>query len=139
MSIIQKIEDLASQLELFDDALQKYEYIIELGQELPVLDRRYQMETYLVPGCQSPLWLHLYLHEGRVCFDAHSEALIVRGLVRIVQMIYSGERAEAILASGPQELQRLGLLDIITPGRQNGVASVVKKVFVFAKEVNDAK
>ena len=137
MSIHERIKALRAELELFDDPLQKYEYIIELGRDLAPLESSYKTEVYRVQGCQSTVWLHPYEKEGKLYFEADSDALIVRGLVQILIRIFSGATAGEIVASDEKLLASLGLDEIITAGRQNGVSAMLKRIYGFAKEHED--
>lgn len=137
MSIVERIDALQGELELFDEPLQKYEYIIELGHDLASLDDTYKSELYRVQGCQSTVWLHPYEKEGLLYFEADADALIVRGLVQILIRIFSGATAQEIVATDRKLLERLGLSEIITAGRQNGVASMLGRIYGFAKEQID--
>jgi cysteine desulfuration protein SufE len=132
MSIEETIARIRDELDLFGEPLEKYEYIIEQGRELQPLDEAYRSDAFLVQGCQSKLWLHPYAKEGRLYFEADSDALIVKGLVQILIRIYSGRTAEEIRQSDTSLLEQLGLSEIITPGRQNGVASMLKRIYAFA-------
>jgi cysteine desulfuration protein SufE len=132
MSIEETIERIRDELNIFGEPLEKYEYIIEQGHELQPLDDAYRSDAFLVQGCQSQLWLHPYTKEGRLYFEADSDALIVKGLVQLLIRIYSGRTAEEIRRSDKGLLKQLGLSEIITPGRQNGVASMLKRIYAFA-------
>jgi cysteine desulfuration protein SufE len=134
MSIIERIGVLQGELELFDEPLQKYEYIIELGHDLPPLEEAYRSELYRVQGCQSTVWLHPFEKEGKLYFEADADALIVRGLVQILIRIFSGATAQEIVSTDRKLLERLGLSEIITAGRQNGVASMLGRIYGFAQE-----
>jgi len=138
MSIHQALKDLSEELLLFDNVMDKYEYIIELGKSLPSMDIKYKTNTYLVQGCQSQVWLHSYLKDGLVYLEADGDALIVRGLIHILIRIYSGHKAKDILQIKPLDLKCLGLLEIISQGRQNGVASMLKNIYDYAREVDNA-
>ncbi len=139
MSIHQEIQTLVYELSLFDDVMDKYEYIIELGKSLSGLEERYKTEIYRVQGCQSKVWLHAYEKDNIIYFEADSDALIVKGLVQILIRIYAKRSAEEILNTDTAELKALGLGEIISSGRQNGIASMLKKIYSFAKEVHHGK
>ena len=134
MTIPECIEQLRDELSLFAEPLEKYDYIIELGHDLQALDERYRSDLYKVQGCQSNVWLHPYEKEGKLYFEADSDAIIVKGLVRILITIYSGRTPQEILQSDRALLEQLGLSEIITPGRQNGVASMLGRIYGYAKE-----
>ncbi len=137
MSITEQIQALSDELAIFDDVMDKYEYIIELGKQLDALDERFKTEIYRVQGCQSKVWLHAYENNGCLYFEADSDSLIVKGLVQILIRIYSGHTAREIIDTDPSELTVLGLGEIISSGRQNGIASMLKRIYSFAKEAHD--
>lgn len=137
MSIAEEINSISDELLLFDDVMDKYEYIIDIGKQLGQMDEKYKTEAYRVQGCQSQVWLHAYEQEGLVYFEADSDALIVKGLVQILIRIYSGRSAKEILGTDTSLLKSLGLSEIISSGRQNGIASMLKRIYSFAKEVNN--
>ena len=134
MSIADEIKNITDELLLFDDVMDKYEYIIDIGKQLGHLDENYKTEVYRVQGCQSQVWLHAYKKEGLVYFEADSDALIVKGLVQILIRIYSSHSAKEILETDTALLKSLGLSEIISSGRQNGIASMLKRIYSFAKE-----
>lgn len=137
MTLSQEIETVALELDLFDDVMDKYEYIIELGKALGGLEGKYKTEIYLVQGCQSQVWLHSFVKGGLVYFEADGDALIVRGLIAMLIRIYSKRSPEEILESSSSDLEVLGLSEIISAGRQNGIASMLGRIYDFAKEVKD--
>lgn len=139
MSIHEEINLIHDELALFDDVMDKYEYIIELGGELLPLDEQYKTSVYKVQGCQSQIWLHPYEKEGKLYFEADGDALIAKGLVDILIRIYSGHTAEEILETDTSQLKSLHLSEIISSGRQNGIASMLKKIYDFAKKVKNAR
>jgi len=139
VSIHEEINLIHDELALFDDVMDKYEYIIELGGELLPLDEQYKTSVYKVQGCQSQIWLHPYEKEGKLYFEADGDALIAKGLVDILIRIYSGHTAEEILETDTSQLKSLHLSEIISSGRQNGIASMLKKIYDFAKKVKNAR
>ena len=139
MSIHEEIRLIHDELELFDDVMDKYEYIIELGGKLLPLNERYKTSVYKVQGCQSKIWLHPYEKDGKLYFEADGDALIAKGLVDILIRIYSGHTATEILDTDTSQLKDLHLSEIISSGRQNGIASMLNKIYDFAKEVNNAR
>ena len=139
MSIHEEINLIHDELALFDDVMDKYEYIIELGGELLPLDEQYKTSVYKVQGCQSQIWLHPYEKEGKLYFEADGDALIAKGLVDILIRIYSGHTAQEILETDTSQLKSLHLSEIISSGRQNGIASMLKKIYDFAKKVKNAR
>ncbi len=138
MTLLETITAIKDELELFDDVMDKYEYIIELGTKLSPLKERFKTSLYKVQGCQSQLWLHPYTDKGRVYFEADGDALISKGLASILIRIYSGHTAADIVGTDPSHLKELHLSEIISSGRQNGIASMLKRIYAFAKETEDA-
>jgi len=139
LSIQEEIDLLCSELELFDDVMDKYEYIIELGKQLLPIDEKYQTPVFKVQGCQSQIWLHPYVKDEKLYFEAGGDALIAKGLVDILIRIYSGHSAKEILDTNSAKLKELHLSEIISSGRQNGIASMLKRIYGFAKEVSEDK
>ena len=138
MTTVEQINLIHDELALFDDVMDKYEYIIELGSQLLPLDESYKTSLYKVQGCQSQIWLHPYEKEGKLYYEANGDALIAKGLVDILIRIYSGHTADEILRTDSSELKHLHLSEIISSGRQNGIASMLKRIYDFAKEMKDA-
>lgn len=134
MTLHEHVQLLEEELSLFDDVMDKYEYIIELGKKLPSLEDKYKSELYRVQGCQSQVWLVPYIQDNKVFFKADGDALIVRGLVSLLLRIYSGQSASDIMAFDSAELKALHLSEIISSGRQNGIASMLKRIYGYAKE-----
>ncbi len=137
-TIQETIDLIHNELDLFDDVMDKYEYIIELGGQLLPLDERCKTPTYKVQGCQSQIWLHPYEKDGKLYFEADGDALIAKGLVDILIRIYSGHTAQEILNTDSATLKLLNLSEIISSGRQNGIASMLKKIYDFASEAHHA-
>lgn len=128
MGIVETLEEIHSELVLFEDDLDKYDYIIELGKQVPGLDSEYKNDAYKVQGCVSNVWINYRLEEEKVVFEADSDAQIVRGLVQILLMLFSRRTPQEILEFDWDKLSNLGLQEIITPGRQNGLASMIKRI-----------
>jgi len=135
--ITQNIKNIIYELELFDDSLEKYEFIIEFGSTNFEFDEKYKIDKYLVRGCSSSVWLYCKNEDGKLFFFSDSNALITKGLANIICKIYSGNSAEEILKSDVELLKELNLSEIITPVRQNGVASIQKYIYQFARNFKD--
>lgn len=137
MKISKQIKELSEELMLFDDVMDKYEYIIELGRGLHILDEKYKTKSNLVQGCQSQLWLREYKKEGKLYFEADSDAFIVKGLVQILIRIYSDHKSQEILQVDRSELKELNLNEIISSGRQSGIVSMLQRIYSFARKDYD--
>ena len=123
------IENLQADFELLDDWEERYRYVIELGRLLPDLDEKWRTPQYKVSGCASQVWIHAE-HDGKVLkFTGDSDALIVKGLIAIIFMMFSGKTPEQILAQDAGAVfTRLGLKDHLTPQRSNGLFSMVARI-----------
>lgn len=133
MSIKEKIENFKDDLDLFDDELDKYQFIIDLGKKLPALEDDEKIEENLVEGCTSKVWLLKNTDGDKLIFKADSDASIVKGLVYMISNIFSNEDAKTILESESNILNELNLTEIITPNRQSGVQGMLKKIKEYAK------
>ncbi|WP_375723058.1 SufE family protein [Arcobacter sp. KX21116] len=134
MSIEKKIEEFKDDLELFDDELEKYQFIIDLGKKLNPLDEKEMVEENLVQGCTSKVWLIKDVKNNELVFRADSNAAIVKGLVYIITTIFSNEKKDDINNLDINILDKLNLTEIITPNRQSGVQGMIKKIKEYAKE-----
>jgi cysteine desulfuration protein SufE len=130
------IENLQADFELLDDWEERYRYVIELGRLLPPLDEKFRNAQYKVSGCASQVWIHAE-HNGSVLnFTGDSDALIVKGLIAITFMIFSGKTPAQILALDAHAIfAKLGLKDHLTPQRSNGLASMVARIKADARQV----
>ncbi|PLY09276.1 MAG: Fe-S metabolism associated SufE [Arcobacter sp.] len=133
MSIEKKIDEFKDDLELFDDELEKYQYIIDLGKKLNSLDEKEMIDENLVQGCTSKVWLIKDKNSDELIFRADSNAAIVKGLVYIITTIFSNEKKDDINNLDINILDRLNLTEIITPNRQSGVQGMIKKIKEYAK------
>ena len=129
------IEGLQADFELLDDWEERYRYVIELGRLLPDLDEKWRIPQYKVSGCASQVWIHAE-HDGKVLkFAGDSDALIVKGLIAIIFMMFSGKTPEQILAQDAGAVfTRLGLKDHLTPQRSNGLFSMVARIKSDARQ-----
>lgn len=134
MSIETKILDFKADLELFDDELEKYQYIIDLGKKLKGLDESQMIDENLVQGCTSKVWLICEEENGILKFHADSNAAIVKGLVYMITKIFSNEEKKVIKNCDIEILNSLNLTEIITPNRQSGVQGMIKKIKEYSED-----
>lgn len=125
---------------LFDDVRDKIEYIIDLGKDLPPLDEAVKTEANRVRGCQSQVWMVADLDPAtrRINLAADSDAVIVKGLISLLLRLYDKRTPEAVLASPPEVFERIGLGRMLTPGRANGLYSMVERIRQLAKAYQTA-
>ena len=124
------IDELVENFELLGDWESRFEYLIDLGKELPSMQKSDQSEENKVHGCQAQVWMKLQLEtDGKLTISADSDAFIVRGLIAVLLMIYGGRTAEEIInIDGHAELQRLKLADHLSPTRKNGLFSMLQRI-----------
>lgn len=126
------IATIGEELALFDDWMDRYQFIIELGQRLPPFPAAWADEAHRVQGCQSRVWLHAERRDGRLLFAGASDAAIVSGLVALLLRVYSGRQPDEILATDPAFLKELGLIEALSTNRGNGIASMARKIREYA-------
>ena len=130
---LSETEDLIiGEFSLFDDWLDKYNYLIELGKSLPPFDEQYRTDQYLITGCQSKVWLHAALREGKVVFTGDSDAIITRGIVSLLIRVLSGRTPEEIIEAKLGFIDAIGLQEHLSPTRSNGLMSMVKQMKLYA-------
>ncbi len=137
MLIEQRVIQIQEDLELFDNDLDKYEYIIDLGKTLEPLDQDQEKDENLVQGCTSKVWLICEKKENKLYFKANSNAMIVKGLVYILVTLFSNLRPQEILDINLDVLKKLNLAEIITPNRQSGVVGMMKRIKEYAHALKE--
>lgn len=132
MNIEEKQQRIIREFEALSDWPERYKHIIRLGQKLEPLDDEHKTDDNLVRGCQSQVWLHTELDGDRVIFSADSDAAITKGLVALMVRLYSDEKPDAILATEPVFIKKIGMQEHLSPTRSNGLASMVKQMKIYA-------
>jgi cysteine desulfuration protein SufE len=122
------IAEIGEALDVFDDWMDRYQYIIELGRKLPPFPPDWADDAHRVPGCQSRVWMEAVMRDGRMYFAGASDAAIVSGLVALLLRVYSGRTPAEIAATDPAFLKDLGLLEALSTNRGNGIAAMARKV-----------
>jgi len=129
---INEIQDeIIEEFAFFDDWMEKYEYIIDLGKNLPLIDAQYKDETHLIKGCQSQVWLHAENAGQKVDFTADSDAIITKGIIALLVRVLSGQPAEAIAKADLYFIDKIGLKEHLSPTRSNGLVSMVKQMKMY--------
>ena len=124
--------ELVEEFELFDDQMDKYEYIIDLGKKLKPLDARYMTDDYLVKGCQSKVWLHAYKEGNQVFFEADSNSSITKGIIAILIRILSGQPAKEIINNPLAFIDRINLRSHLSSQRSNGLTAMIQRIKIYA-------
>ena len=136
MSSINEIQDeVVEEFAIFDQWMDKYEYIIDLGKKLPLIDDQYRHEENLVPGCQSRVWLHAELDQDRVYFTADSDAIITKGIIALLIRVLSGQPADQISQADLYFIDRIGLKEHLSPTRSNGLVNMVARLKSHAQSL----
>jgi cysteine desulfuration protein SufE len=133
MNSIEEIEkEIVDEFELFDEWSEKYQYIIELGQKLPLLDEKYKKEENKIKGCQSSVWLNSYEKDGRIFFEADSDSTFVKGEIALLIRALSGQKPEDIVKTNLDFIDKIGLRQHIAVTRANGLANMIKQMKLYA-------
>ena len=132
MTIEEKQQEIIDEFSAFDDWMDKYQMLIDLGGETKPLDEKYKTEQNLIDGCQSRVWLQADYMDGKIYFQAESDALIVKGLVALLISVLSGHTPEDILAADLHFIADIGLSDHLSPTRSNGLLAMVKQMRYYA-------
>lgn len=132
MSINEIQDQIIEDFSYYDDWMEKYEHIIQLGKELPMIDEQYKKEENLIKGCQSRVWLHAELQDGKVVFSADSDAIITKGLVGLMISVLSNQPPKDIAASDIYFIDRIGLKSHLSPTRSNGLLAMLKQMKMYA-------
>jgi len=132
MTIKEQQDEIIADFELFGDWMDKYEYIIQLGKELPMIEDRYKTEENLIRGCQSRVWLHAEYKDGKMLFTADSDAQITKGLVSLVILVLSGHSPKEIVDAEIYFIDAIGLRTHLSPTRSNGLLSMLKQIKLYA-------
>ncbi len=125
-------EEIVAEFSMFDDWMQRYEYMIELGKSLPRIEERFKDDDHLIKGCQSKVWVHADLEDGKVLFTADSDAIITKGIIAILIRVFSGQKPADILAAGTDFIDEIGLKEHLSPTRANGLVSMIKQLKMYA-------
>ncbi|MDN3708771.1 SufE family protein [Myroides ceti] len=132
MTIKEIQEEIIDEFSMFDDWMQRYEYIIELGKSLPIIEDVYKTEENTIKGCQSKVWLHAEKQNDLVVFTADSDAILTKGIIAILIRVFSNQNAQAILEADTSFIDEIGLKEHLSPTRANGLVSMIKQIKMYA-------
>lgn len=131
-SIEEKGQALVEEFSLFGDWLEKYNYLIEMGKDLPMVDPKYKIKNNLITGCQSNVWLHAEYRDEKVRFTADSDAVITKGIVNLLIKVLSGNTTDDIINADMAFIDEIGLKEHLSPTRSNGLVSMIKQMKMYA-------
>lgn len=132
MTIKETQDELISDFSFMENWMDKYEHIIQLGKELPLIDEKYKTPDHLIKGCQSQVWLHTEMQDGKLMFTADSDAVITKGLVSLMITVFSGHTPKEIAESEIYFIDAIGLSSHLSPTRSNGLLSMLKQIKLYA-------
>ena len=132
MSIKEIQNEIVDEFSMFDDWMQRYEYIIDLGKGLPLIDEQYKTEDNIIKGCQSKVWLHAVQNDDKIVFTADSDAILTKGIIAILIRSFSNQKAADILEANTDFIDEIGLKEHLSPTRANGLVSMIKKIKMYA-------
>jgi cysteine desulfuration protein SufE len=131
-SIKEKQDEIIEEFSSFDDWMDRYQLLIDMGSEQAPLEDEYKTESNLIEGCQSRVWLQADFVDGKVIYRAESDALIVKGIVSLLIKVYSGHTPDEILSSEPYFVEAIGLKEHLSPTRSNGLVAMIKQMRLYA-------
>ncbi len=132
MAIPEIEAQIISEFSLFEDWMDKYTYLIEMGKTLPLIDEKYKTNQYVITGCQSQVWLFAEQKEGRIIFSADSDAIITKGIVNLLIRVLSNQTPEDIIEAKLEFINTIGLREHLSPTRSNGLTSMIKQMKLYA-------
>jgi len=132
MTIREIQEEIIDEFNLFDDWMERYEYLIELGKSLPLIDDQYKIEENIIKGCQSKVWLYSKMNDSKINFTADSDAILTKGLVALLLRVFTNQTPKDILAADTIFIDKIGLKEHLSPTRANGLVSMLKQIKLYA-------
>ena len=132
MSIASKQAEVVSEFAMFDDWMQRYEYMIELGKSLPLIAPKYKTDDHIIKGCQSKVWLNSSFNDNMVIFEADSDAIISKGIISLLVKVFSGHKPDEIIEANIDFIEKIGLDSHLSQTRANGLLSMIKQIKIYA-------
>ena len=125
-------DQIIEEFEIFDDWMDKYNYLIDLSRSLPIIDEKYKKPEFLIEGCQSRVWLMADMENGTVVYTADSDAVITKGIISLLIRVMSGRQPEEIINNDLYFIDKIGLKENLSPTRSNGLVSMIKQMKLYA-------
>jgi cysteine desulfuration protein SufE len=130
---IQAIQDeIIDEFSMFDDWDERFQYVIDLGKSLPIVDKQFKTDDNTIKGCQSKVWLHADEKDGKLIFTADSDAIITKGIIAVLIRTFSHQKAKDILDADTGFIDKIGLKEQLSPTRANGLVSMIKQIKLYA-------
>jgi cysteine desulfuration protein SufE len=131
-TIAERQQEVIEEFSLFDDWMQRYEHMIDLGKSLPLISEEHKTEDNIIKGCQSKVWIYAILEEDQLVFTADSDAIITKGIIAILIRVFSNQPPKAILDADTDFIDQIGLKEHLSPTRANGLVSMIKQIKMYA-------
>lgn len=132
MTIKEIQDEIIDEFSMFDDWEERYQYVIDLGKTLPLIDEQFKTEENIIKGCQSKVWLHGEQRDGKVVFTADSDAILTKGIIAILIRVFSNQTTQDILDADTAFIDEIGLKEHLSPTRANGLVSMIKQIKMYA-------
>ncbi len=132
MKIKEIQESIVDEFSMFEDWMQRYEYMIELGKSLPLIDQKYKTDDNIIKGCQSKVWVHAELEDDKLVFTADSDAIITKGIIAILVRVFSHQKPMEIIEADTDFIDQIGLKEHLSPTRANGLVNMIKQLKLYA-------
>lgn len=132
MSIQDIQNEIVDEFSMFDDWVQRYEYMIDLGKSLPLIEERYKIDENIIKGCQSKVWVHAEMEGDKLVFTADSDAIITKGIIAILIRAFSNQHPQEIIEANSDFIDEIGLKEHLSPTRANGLVSMIKQLKLYA-------
>ena len=132
MTIKEIQEQIITEFGNFDDWMDRYNHLIDMGKSCPLIDEKYKTKSFLISGCQSRVWLHATMKDGEIIFTADSDAVITKGIVNLLIRVFSKQPADDIIAADISFIDEIGLNEHLSPTRSNGLMSMIKQMKLYA-------
>jgi len=124
--------DIIEEFSMFDDWEERYQYMIDLGKTLPLIDEQYKTESNIIKGCQSKVWVHAEMKDEKIIFTADSDAIITKGIIAILIRVFSNQHPKDIIDAKTSFIDEIGLKEHLSPTRANGLVSMIKQLKMYA-------
>ncbi|MEY8849605.1 SufE family protein [Psychroserpens sp. XS_ASV72] len=132
MTISEIKEEIIDEFAMFDDWEERYQYMIDLGKTLPLIDEKYKTDDHIIKGCQSKVWVHAELKDDKIEFTADSDAIITKGIIAILIRVFSNQHPKDIIEADTDFIDQIGLKEHLSPTRANGLVSMIKQLKMYA-------
>ena len=139
MTLTEVQDQIIDEFSVFDDWLDKYDYLIDLSKELPVIDEKHRTDQYVIKGCQSRVWVDAHMEDSKIYFSADSDAIITKGIIALLIRVLNGRTPQEILDCDLYFIDRIGLRENLSPTRANGLLAMIKQMKLYALAFQNQK